>query len=108
MAKLEHYIGTEIVDEIVETINNKLCHMKSDIQHELELQKIQIEETCVKVGKLAEDHEQTGLVGYDSVEAGMMCLFLWKFGNYIFFKVITLCSGKGSLFPFGMRVASVP
>ena len=52
MAKLEHYIGTEIVDEIVGTINNKLCHMKSDIQNELELQKIQIEETCVKVGKL--------------------------------------------------------
>ena len=52
MAKLEHYIGTEIVDEIVGTINNKLCHMKSDIQNELELQKIQIEETSTKVGKL--------------------------------------------------------
>lgn len=52
VTKLEHYIGTEIVDEIVGTINNKLCHMKSEIQDELELQKIQIEETCVKVGKL--------------------------------------------------------
>ena len=52
MTKLEHYIGTEIVDEIVGTINIKLCHMKSDIQNELELQKIQIEETCTKVGNL--------------------------------------------------------
>ena len=52
MAKLEHYIGTEIVVEIVGTINNKLCHMKSDIQNELELQKIQIEENSMKVGNL--------------------------------------------------------
>ena len=52
ISKLEKYIGTDIVDEIVGTINGKLCQMKSDIQNELELQQIKIEETSCRVGTL--------------------------------------------------------
>lgn len=52
ISKLEKYIGTDIVDEIVGTINGKLCQMKSDIQNELEVQQIKIEETSCRVGTL--------------------------------------------------------
>ena len=52
IAKLEKYIGTEVVDEIVETINGKLVLMKTEIQNDLEVHKINIDETNSKVERL--------------------------------------------------------
>ena len=50
--KLEKYISTEVVDEIVETINGRLVLLKTEVQNDLEIQKIHIDETNSKVDKL--------------------------------------------------------
>ena len=42
--KLEAYIGTEILEEIVATINQKLNHVKTEFQGELEQNKIKIDD----------------------------------------------------------------
>ena len=42
--KIENYISTEVVEEIVTTINNKLGSFKAENGNDLELQKIQLED----------------------------------------------------------------
>ena len=48
LTKIENYISTEVIDEIVGTINNKLGHYRSEVQNDLELQKIQIEDNNLR------------------------------------------------------------
>jgi len=50
--KIENYISTEVVEEIVSTINNKLGSFKAEIGHDIELQKIQLEDNKTNVEKL--------------------------------------------------------
>ena len=50
--KIENYISTEVVEEIVSTINNKLGSFKAETGHDIELQKIQLEDNKTNVEKL--------------------------------------------------------
>merc|ERR1719291_517549 len=52
LTKIENYISTEVIDEIVGTINNKLGHYRSEVQNDLELQKIQIEDNKLKIERI--------------------------------------------------------
>ena len=52
LAKIEHYISTEVIDEIVGTINNKLGNYRSEVQNDLELQKIQIEDNKLQIERI--------------------------------------------------------
>lgn len=50
--KVENYISTEVVEEIVSIINNKLGSFKAEVGNDLELQKIQLEDNKGNVDKL--------------------------------------------------------
>ena len=50
--KIENYISTDVVEEIVTTINTKLGSFKTEIGNDLELQKIQLEDNKTNVEKL--------------------------------------------------------
>ena len=50
--KIENYISTEVVDEIVTTINTKLGSFKADIGNDIELQKIQLEDNKTNLEKM--------------------------------------------------------
>ena len=50
--KIENYISTEVVDEIVTTISTKLGSFKADIGNDIELQKIQLEDNKTNLEKM--------------------------------------------------------
>ena len=54
ISKIENYISNEVVEEIIKSIDNNLSCVRAEFHHELELQKIRIEDTKAVVDVLKE------------------------------------------------------